>query len=204
MRRGLHLSLITLVTACGLLACDQQDSVIPATQFQSEPEVAPQFKPVDSIDISAEAKTTLQEIQSLVETGSLRRLARYADTHNGFVSNFGTEANYDYWYLLRRTGAEPLDQLIRILNEPHGELKLGDRSWYVWPDFAALDVAMLDPDRMDINLRGRLVSLIGESGIEDMRNGAPYPGVRTAISDDGRWIYWLFETGDTQNEDEEQ
>ncbi|MEO1028358.1 MAG: hypothetical protein AAFX02_04800 [Pseudomonadota bacterium] len=186
-----------LATGCDMGApqANTSSETEPKASYQAPTDIV--FQEIDREGLSERAVETLTEIQEIVETGSLRRLARYADTHSNFTSNFGTEAHYDYWYLLRRTGAEPLDQLIRIFNEPHGKLTIGDQSWHVWPDFAAIDEDNRNPDRMDINTRARLVALIGESGADQMRKGAAYPGVRTAISDDGRWIYWLFETGET-------
>ena len=198
LRRLLLAALGAFLTACG--SSDQAEPQAQATGLIGA-EVEADAPETTAYEMAAPATDTLRQIQILIETGSLRRLARYADTHNRFRSNFGTEAHYDYWYLLRRTGAEPLDQLARILKEPHGQLKIGGKSWYIWPDFAAMDEYSRHPDQMDISTRTRLTDLIGESGVEAMRSGAAYPGVRTAISDEGEWIYWLFETGETQSED---
>lgn len=149
-----------------------------------------------SDDLSEAAAATLSEIRSLIETGSLRQLARFADRQRGFTSNFGTDSHFDYWYLLRRTGVEPLSQLTTILDQPHGDILVGNKRWHIWPDFAALPENARSPDEMSLSDRTRLFSLVGEQAANGMKDGLPYPGVRTAISEDGRWIYWLFDTGE--------
>lgn len=187
--------LVAFVTAI-IVACAPANEPPPERQQAAPPERTSSAEPERTTDLSPEAANTLADIRALIETGSLRQLGRYADRYPGFTSNFGSDSHFDYWYLLRRTGVEPLDQLSDIFDQPHGDILVGDKRWHIWPDFAALPENARNPARMSLEDRTRLLSLIGEQAAFEMRGGAPYPGVRTAISEDGRWIYWLFETGD--------
>ena len=40
----------------------------------------------------------------------------------------------------------------------------------------------------------RLRELVGEPGLARIRGGEAYPGVRTAIAEDGDWLYFVHET----------
>ncbi|MEO1552961.1 MAG: hypothetical protein AAFR82_03430 [Pseudomonadota bacterium] len=139
-------------------------------------------------------ETKISEIRSVLERDSLNRLVRLAAAEENFVSNFAGEADKIHWDLLRRTGFDPLHRLGDLLDGPYGTRQVGDQTWYVWPDFAALDAEDLMPEKLDFSDRARLDALVGAPGLERIRNGQDYPGIRTAIAEDGRWLYFVHET----------
>ena len=136
----------------------------------------------------------ISEIRSVLERDSLNRLVRLARTEENFVSNFAGESHKVHWDLLRRTGFDPLHRLGDLLDGPYGTRQVGDQTWYVWPDFAALDADELLPEKLDFADRARLEALVGEPGLARIREGQDYPGIRTAIAEDGRWLYFVHET----------
>ncbi|MEM6556661.1 MAG: hypothetical protein AAF642_12345 [Pseudomonadota bacterium] len=136
----------------------------------------------------------ISEIRSVLERDSLNRLVRLARTEENFVSNFAGESHKVHWDLLRRTGFDPLHRLGDLLDGPYGTRQVGDQTWYVWPDFAALDADDLVPEKLDFADRARLETLVGEPGLARIREGQDYPGIRTAIAEDGRWLYFVHET----------
>lgn len=141
---------------------------------------------------------TRAAILDAAERGSLSRLSRFARTQEGFVSNFGNSNHFRHWDLLRRTGVDPNRQLRELFETPYGVRKVGEETWYVWPDLAALDPDELLPERLSFRDRARLRTLVGESGIEAIREGRSFPGVRTAIASDGRWVYFLQDANETE------
>lgn len=144
--------------------------------------------------LTAEAARTVETLRGIIETNSLYRLSRFADSQPGFISNFAGASHRDHWDLLRRTGFDPILRLEDLLDKPYGIRAVGEEIWYVWPDLAALDASELQPERLNFRQRARLQGLVGETGVEKIRNGSGYPGVRMAIASDGRWLYYVHET----------
>ncbi len=109
-----------------------------------------------------------------------------------FVSNTGDQEHLQFWDLLRRTGVDPNRRLQDLFDLPPGERTVDGIVWYVWPDLAARDAADLVPERLTFEERRRLEDLIGEGGVAKIRDGQGYPGMRTAIAEDGTWIYFVL------------
>lgn len=149
--------------------------------------------------LPAPVAETRQELLDIARSGSLRRLARRAEAEPAFLSNLGGDPHYNHWYLLRAIGVDPLRNLRTLLDLPHARKDVGGEVWYIWPDLAARDPEALRPERMDFRDRARLEALLGESGLAKLANGDTYPGLRTAISEDGSWRYFLHETGETED-----
>ncbi len=147
-----------------------------------------------SAPLPAAVDNKISDIRAVLERDSLNRLVRLASTEENFVSNFAGESHKVHWDLLRRTGFDPLHRLEGLLDGPYGTRQVGDQTWYVWPDFAALDAEDLLPEKLDFADRVRLAALIGEPGLARIRDGQEYPGIRTAIAEDGRWLYFVHET----------
>ncbi|MEM9179204.1 MAG: hypothetical protein AAGA89_05810 [Pseudomonadota bacterium] len=147
-----------------------------------------------SAPLPAAVDNKISDIRAVLERDSLNRLVRLANTEENFVSNFADESHKVHWDLLRRTGFDPLHRLEGLLDGPYGTRQVGDQTWYVWPDFAALDAEDLRPEKLDFADRARLEALIGEPGLARIRDGQDYPGIRTAIAEDGRWLYFVHET----------
>ncbi len=141
---------------------------------------------------------TMADIQEITGRNSLRRFARYADASEGFASNFAGSSHFEHWSLIRRTGVDPLREIESLFAEPHAVKTVGEEVWYIWPDLAAKLPEDLLPERLSFRDRARLETLIGEAGIAKVRAGGAYPGFRTAISADGRWVYFLHETGEKE------
>ncbi|MEM9053915.1 MAG: hypothetical protein AAGB16_01205 [Pseudomonadota bacterium] len=152
--------------------------------------------------LTADAEAKIAAIREVLARDSLNRLVRLANAEPNFVSNFAGESHKVHWDLLRRTGFDPLAKLGGLLDGPYGTRTVGVQTWYVWPDLAALDPEELLPERLDFTDRARLRDLVGEVGLERIREGQGYPGVRTAIAADGRWLYFVHETEDETGEDE--
>ena len=152
--------------------------------------------------ISQAAQEKIAQIRAIIARNSLARFVRLADAEPSFVSNFSGQSNRVHWDLLRRTGFDPLTQLEGLLDGPYGTRKVGDPTWYIWPDLAAREPAELVPEKLSFADRARLRDLVGEQGLERIREGQFYPGIRTAIADDGRWLYFIHETQDEAAETE--
>lgn len=191
--RALFLGLASILT---LTACGDSDgtprvrmmvNAAPAvtTPVEVEETITPLTESVDA---------KIADIREILERNSLSRLVRLANAEDNFVSNFAGESHRVHWDLLRRTGFDPLMRLEALLDGPYGTRQVGDQTWYIWPDFAARNAEDLLPERLDFADRARLRELIGETGLERIRAGETYPGVRTAIADDGRWLYFVHET----------
>ena len=144
--------------------------------------------------LSEAAQTTVDRLRGIIQTNSLYRLSQFADTHPGFISNFAGASHRAHWDLLRRTGFDPVLRMEDLLDGPYGVRDVGGETWYVWPALAALDSSELQPERLSFRQRARLEELVGEAGIAEIRNGGGYPGVRMAIAEDGRWLYYVHET----------
>ena len=143
---------------------------------------------------------TMAEIAEITERNSLRGFARYADASEGFASNFAGSSHFEHWSLIRRTGVDPLREIESLFKEPHAVKTVGEEVWYIWPDLAAKPSEDLLLERLSFRDRARLETLIGEAGIAKVRAGGAYPGFRTAISADGRWVYFLHETGEREDQ----
>ena len=144
--------------------------------------------------LSPAVAAKLAEIRAILERKSLTRLVRLASAEENFVSNFAGESHRVHWDLLRRTGFDPLMRLGALLDGPYGTRQVGDQTWYIWPDFAAEEAEDLLPELLNFTDRARLRDLVGDVGLERIRNGESYPGIRTAIAEDGRWLYFVHET----------
>lgn len=148
--------------------------------------------------LTGEAQSTVDRLRGIIQTNSLYRLSQFAGSQPGFISNFAGASHRAHWDLLRRTGFDPILRMEDLLDGPYGVREVGGETWYVWPALAALDSSELQPERLSFRQRARLQELVGEAGIERIRNGSGYPGVRMAIASDGRWLYYVHET---QSED---
>lgn len=195
------LGLISIVL---LAACGGRDG---SPTVRLEVEAAPAVTaPVEveavtpALPETVEAK--ISAIRDVLARDSLSRLVRLADAEESFVSNFAGESHRVHWDLLRRTGFDPLAKLGGLLDGPYGTRQVGDQTWYIWPDFAALEADELLPEKLTFTDRARLRDLVGEPGLERIRAGEDYPGVRTAIAGDGDWLYFVHETQQDTEETE--
>jgi len=147
-------------------------------------------------ELSAEAKEMQARILETTDRDSLRRFARLADEGPDFISNFEGSDHFAHWSLLRRTGVDPLRQIEALFEDKRGVRTVGSEVWYIWPHFAAMSREDLAPDQLDFQDKAKLLELIGEEGLAHIRAGGAYPGVRTAISKSGRWVYYLHDSGE--------
>ena len=185
------------MVACGGEPADAPDRPLPDQTLVE--------LPVQSVppDLTEAVLATQAAILETTDRDSLRRFARLADSHSGFASNFEQSDHFAHWSLLRQTGVDPLREIERLFEGQHSLRSVGSEVWYVWPDFAARAPEDLLPERLSFQDRARLLDLVGEGGIERIRAGSAYPGVRTAISETGRWVYYLHGIGeDTVSADE--
>jgi hypothetical protein len=196
-----RLRLLSLLAAVSCLAfgagCERDppyDSV--RLQVGEAPEYMHPTTKADAgqIALSEGAEATIAELRSIIDRNSLSQFARYADRQPGFMSNFAGASHRDHWDLLRRTGFDPLARLEELLDGPYGVKSVAGDTWYIWPELAALEPDQLRPERLNFSQRARLEELVGEAGIERVRQGSGYPGIRTAISTEGRWLYYVHET----------
>ncbi len=186
-------SVSALIAALVLAACSQAEPEVvltlppvPDERFTEVPEAAP------PIEISKAAAKTRDELIREATKGSLRGLGVIAARNPEFRSNVGGQSHDRFWDLLRRTGVDPNRKLRDLFEQPAGLREVDGQRWYVWPDLAAKDAADLIPEKLDFQDRRRLEELIREDGIEKIRAGEGYPGMRTAIAEDGTWIYFVL------------
>ncbi|MFN7055362.1 hypothetical protein [Hyphomonas sp.] len=186
-------SFLSGAALCLLAACGPAEPAIaPAGPLPPPENLARPPQPPEAVELTAEAAARRAEILQHAERGALRSLARLADDQAGFVSNFGGQSHWQYWDLLRRTGVDPNRLLRDLFSEPPGIRIVDGDTWFVWPDLAARDVRDLVPEKMTFIERRRLEDLVGPDGIGRIRAGEGYPGMRTAISADGRWVYFVL------------
>ncbi|MEL6691484.1 MAG: hypothetical protein AAFQ12_00425 [Pseudomonadota bacterium] len=187
----LGLALILTLAACG----DSDGTPRVRMMVNAAPAVTTPVEVEETITPLTElVDAKIADIRDILERNSLSRLVRLANAEDNFVSNFAGESHRVHWDLLRRTGFDPLMRLEALLDGPYGTRQVGDQTWYIWPDFAARNAEDLLPERLDFADRARLRELVGETGLERIRSGETYPGIRTAIADDGRWLYFVHET----------
>ena len=155
----------------------------------SVPAVAKEDKAQPELPEAVQAK--VDEILEVLETKSIRRFARLASQNESFRSNYGEHSHYDNWYIQKRAGIDPIVKTKRILELPYGIRDFGSEKLYIWPELATRDVEDLKFSRLTFQERAILLDLIGQSGVDDVEGGEPYPGFRLAIREDGTWIYLL-------------
>ncbi len=176
--------------ALALAACSQDgeapEPAIPDESLTQSPQ------PAASVDLTETVSDTRDLLLRYAAQGSLTRLARLADQSDGFISNFNGQPHREFWDLLRRTGLDPNLKLRELLDQAPGVRLVDGERWYVWPALAARDANELIPEKLSFQERKELRELIGEDGIESIRAGKGYPGMRTAIAEDGRWVYFVL------------
>ena len=179
-----------LAGACVLTACFGQPEEpvrpVPDPSLTQPPQEAPE------VSLTSEVENARDALIRYANAGSLRGLSRTAAETDNFLSNFGGQDHLEFWNLMRRIGIDPNVKLRELFQLPVGVREVDGERWYVWPDLAARDAADLIPEKLTFKERARLKALIGEEGIARIRAGEGYPGMRTAIADDGRWIYFVL------------
>lgn len=189
-------SVFALMFACLTAACGASD---PPRTAGSEPISQPVQRPEPVPNELTEAAAEMKErILAVTKRDSLRGFANLADEMPGFASNFDGVDHYQHWFLLRRTGIDPLLKIEDLFELPFGVREVGDEYWFIWPDFAAMEAEDLVPEKLSFQDRVRLQELIGEDGLEGLRSGGLFPGLRTAINDSGRWIYYVNDIGESE------
>lgn len=182
------LSALAAGLVLAVAACSQAEEgpVYPPESLSQTPQVP---EPVVIPDAVA---ATRDEILKHATKGSLSGLSRFANANAGFVSNFGGQDHRAYWDLMRRIGVDPNLKLRTLMDYEVGVREVDGMTWYVWPDLAAKNAEDLIPEKLSFRDRKRLRDLIGEEGIAEIRAGEGYPGMRTAIAEDGRWVYFVL------------
>lgn len=169
----------------------------PPDAILIEPQAEPVPQRIATNELPQPVLDTRAALLDIAEADSLRRLARFADSQPGFLSSLSdTRGHFDHWDLMRRTGFDPNIHLPALFAEDPGIYRTEDETWYVWPAIAARSARELHPDRLGAGDLAELRRRVGEDGLERIRGGAAYPGVRTAISETGRWLYFLHEPAD--------
>jgi len=183
-------SALLAAMALSLVACgrsgEESIQVVPDESL-TQPPVAP-----EPVEVTEDVSKTRDVLLRYAKAGSLGGLARTAAKSDGFISNFGGQPHRDFWDLLRRTGLDPNLKLRELFDQPVGVRTVDGERWYIWPDLAARDATDLIPEKMSFQDRKRLKELIGDDGIDLIRAGKGYPGMRTAIAEDGRWVYFVL------------
>ncbi len=176
--------------ALALAACSQggeaPEPAIPDESLTQSPQ------PAASVDLTETVSDTRDLLLRYAAQGSLTRLERLADQSDGFISNFNGQPHREFWDLLRRTGLDPNLKLRQLLDQAPGVRMVDGERWYVWPALAARDANELIPEKLSFQERKELRELIGDDGIDSIRAGKGYPGMRTAIAEDGRWVYFVL------------
>lgn len=193
IRVFLSAGLIVLLGACDL--SDEIDNNSPRSEVVARVEKASEEPPGEHTadELPEAVAKTRDEILAIIETGSIRSLARMADAQQGFRSNYGNLNHYDHWYIMKRAGLDPLEKTAEILKQPFGIKDFGAEKYYIWPALAVRAPEDLDFSRLSFSERATLSELVGEDGIERMKAGEAYPGFRLAIREDGRWVYLLHD-----------
>ncbi|MAP95303.1 MAG: hypothetical protein CMK07_10170 [Ponticaulis sp.] len=178
-----------------LAACDLSEKIDTQPLREASSTPAPVVEDgAESDDINALPEAVMakrDEILTVLEMDSIRRLVNLADEYDAFRSNYGDLRHYDHWYILKRAGIDPILATKIILAEPYGVKDFGAEKYYIWPAFAARSVEDLDFSRLSFSERVRLQELLGEDGLARLQAGESYPGFRLAIRQDGTWVYLL-------------
>lgn len=171
-----------------LAACDSgvRRSTKPSPQLQQIPRERDPAQP------TAHAQRMRLAIIKAAKAGSITQMAKLAEETPDFQSSPNGEPPRTYWTLLRRTGIDPTRVIRDIFEEPAGQKVIDGRVIYVWPDLAAMAAEDLIPEKLSFIDRRRLRELVGEEGIELIRGGSDYPGIQTAIDQDGQWLYFTI------------
>lgn len=188
-----YANLTASVAVLALSACSQpeQEVIVQLPPVPDERFTRPPA-PAAPVEVSAAAARKREELLIHAARGSLRGLAGKASENPDFKSNVGGQDHLQFWDLLRRTGVDPNRKLLELFEQPAGLREIDGERWYVWPDLAARDPADLIPEKLSFQDRRRLEELIGAEGIARIRAGEGYPGMRTAIAEDGTWIYYVI------------
>ena len=195
------------IACLALTACSAEDKVPPQDIKTVSVTVSlPEDAVIDApaIDLSKQALETVARLRGLTQSGRLTPIIREAERSENFQSNFGDQSHSQHWFLLRRVGVDPVENLRRTLEQPFGVKRVGTENWFIWPDFAARAPDELVPESLSFLDRARLRELIGEQGIARIRAGEPYPGVRLAISETGRWVYFIHDIEATEDDENDQ
>ena len=183
-----------LLWACGA-SPSQPEPIIPEDSLTQTPEQA------ELPALSDAVKDTIEDLREIAQAGRLSTLANRAEREEGFVSNFGADSHFTHWDLLRRTGVDPNAKLLELFDEPYAQAQAAGETWYIWPDLAVREAGELIPEKLSFVDRARLRRLIGDEGIEAIRQGHDYPGFRTAIDEAGRWLYFTHHPQPDAEED---
>lgn len=186
------LSLVCLISFGLLAACEpanRPEAVVSVPAAEAPGGTSPEA-PADK-PMSAKAQATLTELLAVADRRSIRRLAAFARSQEGFRSNVGTQDPYEHWYLLKRAGTDVGRELQEVATYPYARRDLGDVTFYIWPYLAARTSEELQDDRLSFKERADLRALVGEEGLRRISEGEPYPGFRFAIRDDGIWAYFV-------------
>jgi len=154
--------------------------------------------------VTKEVVDRVARLLEITSNGQMTPMVREANKNPDFQSNFGGQSHSRHWSLLRRIGIDPVQNLREILDQPYDVKRVGNEDWFIWPDFAAHPPEDLIPEGLSFQDRARLRDLIGERGIARIRAGEPYPGVRLAISDTGRWVYFIHDIDSYEDENNDQ
>ena len=179
------IGLIALVAACSP-SVETPEMPLPDESLTRTPQTP------SAVVLTPSAEKTRDDLLSYANAGSLTRMSRMAAENEAFISNLGGTPHRQFWDLMRRTGADPALRLRELFRLQPGIREIDGEVWYVWPYLAARDAADLIPEKLSFQDRRRLRELIGEDGIERIRQGGGYPGMRTAIAGDGRWVYFVL------------
>ena len=171
-------------------ACSGSEASAPPDETAAHLRQAPQE--AELVQLTAPADELREALLEQTGRRSLSGLSRIARDHEAFVSNTDGMPHREYWDLMRRIGIDPNAKLETLLSGPPGQRLVDGELWFVWPDLAARDPAELVPEKLSFQDRRRLQELIGEDGISRLRDGEGFPGMRTAISANGRWMYYIL------------
>ena len=184
----LRLAALMAGLAFGAAACSPapEAPVYPPESLSQDPQ-AP-----EPVALPETVEAVKAEMLGYAQKGSLSGLTRMARRYPRFVSNLGGEDHREYWELMRRIGVDPNRKLRALMALPVGMREVDGVTWYVWPDLAAKSAGDLIPEKLSFRDRKRLRDLVGDDGIAEIRAGKGYPGMRTAITENGEWVYFVL------------
>lgn len=181
-------ALLALMLA--FVACEEREPPLPPplpeeALTQPPQEIAPPTVPSIVLDTKA-------ELLRFAKAGSINGISGIANENKTFFSHEGEGSHRDYWVLMRRIGIDPNLKLRQLFEEPAGTRIVDGETWYIWPGLAARLPDQLIPEKLSFQDRRHLRELIGDEGIARIRAGEAYPGMQTAIAEDGRWLYFML------------